>query len=181
VAGSPSRIEQDLRAFARLQVRAGLLSDEEQYAEVREAIAAELPSTDAGVMSRAWLASARKDLIAEQASWPAVTDHDRLTEAFARLESAGLVVLQGCEDHWAAQAVLDRDRPRAVVWFTPIDVWHAVDAGMLEVNVWHGSSANVAPGEPLLDEVVACFTAAGLEAHYDEGRIEVAARWRRRA
>ncbi|MEJ7744502.1 MAG: hypothetical protein WKF73_19385 [Nocardioidaceae bacterium] len=32
----------------------------------------------------------------------------------------------------------------------PPDVWHAVEHGMLEINVWHGSSANVAAGDQLL-------------------------------
>jgi len=51
---------------------------------------------------------------------------------------------------------------------------------MLEVNLWHGSTANAAPGDPLLTAVVSCFERHGLAAHFDEGRIEVAARWQRR-
>lgn len=180
MTGASQRLEADLRDFARLQVRAGLLTPELMQAEVAAAVAAELPGLDAPLLARAWLAAARKDLLAEQAGWPQVTDHDRLSDAFEALESAGIAVLQGCDDHWVAQAVLDRDHPRAVAWFTPTDVWHAIDEGMLEVNVWHGSSANIAPGDTLLDEVVAAFASAGLEAHYDEGRIEVAAHWHRR-
>jgi hypothetical protein len=51
---------------------------------------------------------------------------------------------------------------------------------MLEVNLWHGDSANAAPGDVLLDDVLAAFDAQGLPARFDEGRIEVAARWQRR-
>ena len=51
---------------------------------------------------------------------------------------------------------------------------------MLEVNVWHGSTANVAPGDALLDDVLAVLARHGLAAHFDEGRLEVSARWRRR-
>jgi hypothetical protein len=51
---------------------------------------------------------------------------------------------------------------------------------MLEVNVWHGSTANVAPGDSLLDDVVAVLARHGLRAHFDEGRVEVAAHWQRR-
>ena len=51
---------------------------------------------------------------------------------------------------------------------------------MLEVNLWHGTTANAAPGDVLLDEVLATFSAAGLPARFDEGRIEVAAFWQRR-
>ncbi len=42
------------------------------------------------------------------------------------------------------------------------------------------TTANAAPGDGLLDEAVEAFAAAGLEAHFDEGRIEVSARWQRR-
>ena len=67
-------------------------------------------------------------------------------------------VLPGVEDHWAAKAELDRlaaagATPRGIAWFTAADVWHAVDHGMLEVNLWHGSTANVAPGDALLTAV----------------------------
>ena len=51
---------------------------------------------------------------------------------------------------------------------------------MLEVNLWHGTTANAAPGDALLTAVVSCFERHGLAAHFDEGRIEVAARWQRR-
>jgi hypothetical protein len=174
-------IEEDLQDFARLQVRAGLLSGEDARREVREAIAAEMPGVDADLLARAWLAGARKQLLAEQASWPAVTEHDRLAVVFEELQRAGVGVLQACEDHWAAKALLEsRDDLRGVAWFVPSDVWHAIDEGMLEVNVWHASGANVAPGDELLDEVVAAFTRHGVGAHFDEGRIEVSAHWQRR-
>ena len=59
-------------------------------------------------------------------------------------------------------------------------MWHAIDHGMLELNVWHGDTANVAPGDPLLDIVIDSLRAQGLAAHFDEGRVEVAAFWHRR-
>ena len=103
--------------------------------------------------------------------------------AFAEVEASGVVVLQGCEDHWVAKRLLDDragDPPRGVAWFTPPDVWHAVDEGMLEVNLWHGTTANAAPGDALLADVIAVLARHGLAAHFDEGRIEVAAFWQRR-
>ena len=48
---------------------------------------------------------------------------------------------------------------------------------MLEVNLWHGSTANAAPGDPLLDEALGVPEKHGLTARFDEGRIEVDARW----
>ena len=175
-------IEDELRDFARLQVRAGLLADEDARREVRDAVAAELPDTDADVLARAWLAAARRELEAEQGSWPEATDHDRLESVFAECEAHGVRVLQGIDDHWTAKAELERsDGLRGVLWFTPPDVWHAIDHGMLEVNLWHASGANAAPGDALLDSVLACFDRQGLSATFDEGRIEVSARWQRRS
>jgi hypothetical protein len=184
---SGSLAEEHVREFVRSGVRAGLLTEPELYDEVVLAITAELPAraTEAGSLAGRWIAEFRAELEADQATWPERTDYDRLQAAFADLAAADVVVLQGCEDHWAAKAVLD-DRaaagnpPRGIAWFTPPDVWHAIDEGMLEVNLWHGSTANAAPGDALLDEVVAVLGRHGLAAHFDEGRIEVAAHWQRR-
>ena len=178
-----SLAEQHVREFVRSAVRSGLLGEQELYDEVLLAVTSELPDvSDPDVLARRWIAEFRHELAADAASWPATTDYDRLQAAFAQMEAAGIVVLQGCEDHWAATAVLDERQdalPRGIAWFTPPDVWHAIDEGMLEVNVWHASTANVAPGDALLDEVVSAFEAEGLTAHFDEGRIEVGARWQR--
>jgi ABC-type sugar transport system substrate-binding protein len=179
--------ERQVREFARACVRAGLMSPEELHAEVVAAITADLPDHggDAHALAGAWLQEAREELRRDESGWPQPTDYDRLQTAFAELDDADVVVLQGCEDHWAAKAVLDARadegaRPRGIAWFTPPDVWHAVDEGMLEVNLWHGSTANAAPGDELLDEVLGTLQRHGLDAHFDEGRIEVAAHWHRR-
>lgn len=175
--------EDELRDFARLQVRSGLLDDAGVLREVREAVAAEMPHQEAEVLARAWIAAARQEQAAAQASWPAVTDHDRLQAAFRECEEHDLPVLQGVEDHWRATAELERrdaSSLRGILWFTQPDVWHAIDHGMLEVNLWHPTTANAAPGDHLLDAVLSCFGRHGLEAHFDEGRIEVAAHWQRR-
>jgi hypothetical protein len=184
---SQSLAEEHVRDFARSCVRAGLLGEQELYDEVALAISAELPVRSAGArgLAREWVAEFRAELQADQQTWPEVTDYDRLQAAFAEIAAGEVVVLQGCEDHWAAKTVLDEraaagDPPRGVAWFTPPDVWHAIDEGMLEVNLWHGSTANAAPGDALLDDVVAVLARHGFAAHFDEGRIEVAAHWQRR-
>lgn len=176
------KAEAELRDFARLQVRAGLLPAEQQHDDVVAAVRAEMPDTDASILARAWLAAARQELAREQTGWAGPTDHDRLESAFAECASHDVPVLQGVEDHWVAQRHLDAadPRPRGIAWFTQPDVWHAIDDGMLEVNLWHGTGANAAPGDPLLDAVLSCLDRHGLRAHFDEGRIEVAARWQRR-
>ncbi|HEY6934094.1 MAG TPA: hypothetical protein VI452_11885 [Marmoricola sp.] len=171
------------RSWVRDLVRSGLLSSDALEAEVTAAVSDDHPELPARDTARDWLAAERAAWVEEARSWPASTDHDRLQAAFTCLAGHGIVVLQGCADHWAARDLLRErapDLPRGVAWFTPADVWHAIDEGMLEVNLWHGSTANAAPGDDLLEEAIGCFARAGLEAHFDEGRIEVAAHWQRR-
>jgi hypothetical protein len=179
-----SLAEQHVREFVRSAVRSGLLTEQELYDEVVLAITSELSFVeDADALAELWIGEFRDELRADARSWPETTDYDRLQASFARLEADGIVVLQGCEDHWAAKAVLDGrrlDPPRGIAWFTQPDVWHAIDEGMLEVNVWHASTANVAPGDEILDAVVAAFADQGLSAHFDEGRVEVGVYWQRR-
>jgi hypothetical protein len=177
--------EDELQDWARLQVRAGFLDADRMRAEVVSAVEAEMPGIDAQILARAWLGGASAQLRRDAAEWPAETDFDRLQAVFTECCEHDVPVLQGVEDHWAAKAELDRRTtqgavPRGILWFTASDVWHAVDHGMLEVNLWHGSTANAAPGDGLLDAVLTCFTRHGLRAHFDEGRIEVAASWQRR-
>jgi hypothetical protein len=163
-------------------LRSALWSEEDVRDRAVAAIASDHPQLAADETADAWIAEAQVAWRADAASWPEVTDHDRLLDAFGRLEQQGIVVLAGIEDHWVARDELERRTPvpAGIAWFTPTDVWHAIDAGMLEVNLWHGTTANAAPGDALLDAALAAFGAAGLAAHFDEGRIEVTARWQRR-
>jgi hypothetical protein len=177
--------QERVRDFARVQVRAGLLDDDAVLREVTEAVADEEFTADPAGVAAELVRAARLELAADQQTWDVPTDHDRLVAAFDALADADVVVLQGIEDHWTAAAELRRRAaegrpPLGVAWFTAPDVWHAVDHGMLELNVWHGDSANVAPGEPLLDLVVDTLARHGLAAHFDEGRIEISASWHRR-
>ncbi|RNL79182.1 DUF6891 domain-containing protein [Nocardioides marmorisolisilvae] len=172
---------EDTQAWVASALRSGLEDPDALRDQVVDVIRADHPGLDAVSTADAWLAHAREAWVTESAAWPTTTDHDRLTEAFGSLEAAGIVVLAGCADHWSARDELAgrEPTPRGIAWFTPQDVWHAVDEGMLEVNLWHGSTANAAPGDPLLDDALAAFAAAGLEGHFDEGRIEVSAYWQR--
>lgn len=164
----------------RDNVRAGLLTSAQLYDEVARAVREELPWLPESATATEWIAAARAAWEAEAASWPEVTDFSRLQNAFATLEDGGVAVLQACEDHWAAAGLLRvRSDLRGVAWFMASDVWHAIDEGMLEVNLWHASGANVAPGDALLARVCSVFEEHGLPAHFDEGRIEVTALWQR--
>jgi hypothetical protein len=178
--------EAHVREFARDCVRSGLLDGAQLQAEIALAVRSELGREDAESVAADWIEAEQERLHEDQRDWPAETDYDLLQAALAELEGSGVVVMQGVEDHWSAKEELDRrgavgDRPRGIAWFTPSDVWHAIDEGMLEVNLWHGSTANAAEGDRLLDDVVAVLERHGLPAHFDEGRIEVSTYWRRRA
>lgn len=179
--------EEHVRDFTRSCVRSGLLSQLEVLDEVVLAIESELPARahESRDLAGMWITEAREALVLDQGNWPEASDYDRLQTAFAELEMADVAVLQGCDDHWSAKAELERRTaeqrpPRGIAWFTPADVWHAVDEGMLEVNLWHATTANVAPGDELLDDVIEILKKHGLESHFDEGRIEVGAHWQKR-
>lgn len=176
-----------LRAFARVQVRSGYLSDQSVRDEVTEAAREDLsrePDNAAALAGEAVDAEITA-LVLEQESWPETTDVDRLQAAFAELESHGLLVLAAVEDHWDATAALTRvdeagESVAGVLFFTHTDVWHAVDHGMLELNLWHGDTANVAVGDDLLRLVLQTLGRHGVAATFDEGRIETTLTWRRR-
>jgi hypothetical protein len=176
-----------LRAFARVQVRSGYLSDQRVRDEVAEAAREDLargPDSAATLAGEA-VAAEITALLLDQESWPQTTDVDRLQAAFTELESHGLLVLAAVDDHWDATAALTRldeagEGVTGVLFFTHTDVWHAVDHGMLELNLWHGDTANVAVGDDLLRLVLQTLDRHGLSATFDEGRIETTMTWQRR-
>ncbi len=164
----------------------GFRSRDEVQADVLEAVRDEV--TDVGEAQRLtseYVDEAQRSLTRAADEWPESTDYDRLQAAFGELEDAGITVLQACEDHWAAQEMLQTlaaagARPRGIAYFTHPDVWHAVDHGMLEINLWHGDSANVAAGDELLAFVQETLRRNGIESLFDEGRIETSVTWQRR-
>jgi len=186
VFGAPKLSERDkLASLARVLVRAGYMSQGEAMAEVAVAAREDARETHPQALAAQLVAGARGELSVEQRSWPLRTDHDRLVTAFAALRAQGVAVLEAVADHWAADGVLkdaaEAGRPLSgVLWFTAPDVWHAVEHGMLEVNVWHADSANVAAGDALLTTVIDTLAQHHLDAHFDEGRVELSAYWHRR-
>jgi Domain of unknown function (DUF6891) len=186
--GSPDRAARldQLRNYARVQVWSGFRPLDEVRADVLDAVLDEVSDrAEAQRLTTEFVEVAEESLAVAMTTWPPVTEFDRLQAALTELEAAGIAVLQACEDHWAAQEMLQTlaaagARPRGIAYFTHTDIWHAVDHGMLEINLWHGDSANVAPGDDLLADVQETLARNGIESLFDEGRIEVTVAWQRR-
>lgn len=177
------RVEAELRDFARLQVYAGLLDEGARRTAVSDAIRAELPqqATNADVLARAWLARAAADLSADAQRWPTPTDADRLDRALAECEEHHVAVLPGVADQQAATRALgEHPGLRGALWFTPQDVWHAIDHGVLELTLWHADGAAVLPDDPLMAAVTACMDRHGIPARAEGGRVQVRCQWQRR-
>jgi hypothetical protein len=175
------RTDRELRGLARVLVRSGYADRAAVTAALTEAVQEDVPSADPAQLVPELVDEAEASVLEDAATWPAETDTDRLDVVLAELESLGLVVVRYCADHHEARKVLESATdPKALVFFTDTDVWHAVDFGMLELKVWHPDTANVAPGEPLLDDVLALLRERDLPAAFDEGRIEVTVDWQRR-
>jgi hypothetical protein len=175
------RTARELRGLARVLVRSGYADRGAVSAALTEAVQEDAPSADPAVLVPELISSAEAELADEAATWPAETDPDRLDAVLAELESLALVVVRYCADHHEARKALEATAaPKGLVFFTDTDVWHAVDFGMLELKVWHSDTANVAPGEPLLADVLTLLRERGLPAVFDEGRIEVTLNWQRR-
>jgi hypothetical protein len=176
------RTARELRGLARVLVRSGYADHAAITAALTEAVREDAPSVDPTALVPLLIGEAVMDLNEEARDWPATTDPDRLDAVLAELGRLGLVVVRYTTDHHAARQVLEAaDDPQGLVFFTDTDVWHAVDFGMLELKLWHPDTANVAPREPLLEDVLALLNEHGLAAVYDEGRIEVTLDWQRRA
>lgn len=186
--GSPdksARLDQ-LRTYAQVQVWSGYRRSGDVRSDVYDAVLDEVKDADeAAALTDRYLDEAHTALVQAAAGWPSPSAFDRLQAAFADLRAAGVVVLEAVDDHWVAHDALERaaergNRPGGIVYFTPADVWHAVEHGMLELNVWHGTGANVAPGDDLLALVTETLGRHEIEAHFDEGRVEVSVAWERR-
>jgi hypothetical protein len=175
------RTARELRGLARVLVRSGYADHAAISAVLTEAVQEDAPSIDATALVPLLIGEAVIDLDADAKDWPATTDPDRLDAVLRELETRGVVVVRYTSDHHAAKQALEAvAAPTGLVFFTDTDVWHAVDFGMLELKLWHPDTANVAPGEPLLDDVLALLNTNELPAVFDEGRIEVTLDWQRR-
>jgi hypothetical protein len=174
---------QQLGIFARCLVWSGYADPDEITTELYEAALAEERDPQRAIQLATRLrVQAERDLWEQAADWPVPSGFDRLQSALADLRADGILVLEAVDDHWAAAEALETApvRPRGVAFFTRPDVWHAVEHGMLQIDLWHGSSANVRAGDALLELVIETLARNGIAATFDEGRIETTLSWQRR-
>jgi hypothetical protein len=175
------RTARELRGLARVLVRSGYADVAAITSALTEAVREDAPSMDANAVVPLLIGEAVMDLNEDAKGWPETTDPDRLDAVLDELQQLGLVVVRYTADHHDARRALEAAyEPKGLVFFTDTDVWHAVDYGMLELKVWHPDTANVAPGEPLLEDLLALLNERDLPAVFDEGRIEVTLTWQRR-
>lgn len=178
--------EDEVRAFVRSCVRAGLLTHDELHAQVVEAIERQVPdhAAEADELATAWVGEAHDVLREDQRNWPEATDYERLQSAFEEMQLQDVSVLQGCDESAARQAVEEAQTAgagiRGVAWFTHEEVWHAVDEGVLAITVIEGETATaVGEDHELVYDVRGILEKHGLESGFAEGRVQVDAHWQR--
>ena len=176
------RTARELRGLARVLVRSGYADHAAITAALTEAVREDAPAMDAAALVPLLIGEAVMDLNEDAAAWPRVhgsgpagrrTGGIRVVSAWSWFATRRTTTRLGTRLESA-------DSPQGLVFFTDTDVWHAVDFGMLELKLWHPDTANVAPGEPLLEDVLALLRQNDLPAVFDEGRIEVTVDWQRR-
>jgi hypothetical protein len=124
--------------------------------------------------------------LAEQATWPARTDSDRLTDAFRTLDRAGIVArqdfacCQNCGVSEIGDEVLPKFPARGYVFYHQQDAERAVEGG--GVYLCYGSFEGAA-AETVGAEVADALRAEGLSVNWSGSagqRIHVPLRWARR-
>ena len=128
----------------------------------------------------------------EAATWPEVTDYDRLVAAFGSLERDGIVARQnftccgscGAAEIWDEIEAADAKggRSRGYAFFHMQDTENAADGGGLYLN--YGACADgEAAALGVAHEIVAHLEKAGLKTEWDgkfQCRIGVSIDWKRR-
>lgn len=94
---APARVEDieaEVREIVTRDVRAGFTTDDEIVDSVVEVLSDDYEASIVLPIAEIEVRRAVDAIIAEQSSWPAVTDVDRLDTAFAALEADGIVARQ---------------------------------------------------------------------------------------
>lgn len=169
-SSTPEPAPEDWTERIELAVACGYGSEDDVRREIREDVARD--DDDEAVVAR-WMA-VLEERLAEQRrreeSWTEVTDNDRLTRAFARLEAEGIVAVEDAgytmSDGWCVVGERADERPGATgaVFFHRQDVERGVDdGGLLLAFGGLTEGADDAAAVVIARRVVAVLREAGLE------------------
>jgi hypothetical protein len=187
-----STVLDELHSYIRRHVVAGYLQPAEIAAFAAEVFADELDEVVLRHHARRYTSAILAEQRAEEATWPAVTDCDRLDAAFAALEREGVVARQqfsccgscGAAEIWGEMAAAEEAglAVRGYVFFHLQDTEAAVEGEGLYLSygaVAEGPEAAEAIGRAVMD----ALEAKGLDPVWDgewTRRIFVPIEWRRR-
>ncbi|MGR6317633.1 hypothetical protein Q2K19_04760 [Micromonospora soli] len=185
-APSGDRLDGEIRAFVRRHVALAELPAAAIVAETVEYLDGE--AEPARIAELAWpvVAEELTAHLADQESWPEVTDSDRLAAAFRALSAAGIVArenfacCQNCGLSEIGAEVPSEVTPRGYAFYHQQDAEHAVDGS--PVFLAYGLFEQP-PSVEIGEEVAATLRGEGLTVHWngDTGsRIQVPMVWRRR-
>lgn len=184
---------EELRGYVVNDLRGGYVPLEQIVDRALEVVDAQ-PHGEAALRKRAQriLDDGIAAYRAESAAWPEQTDYDRLKQAFAALESQGVVCRQNftcCSTCGTAEiggemdaAREDGGEVRGYAFFHMQDTERAIDGGGLWLNygaVEEGETAALAVGQRIADAIAA----AGLRVEWNgdwNQRIHVPLDWQRR-
>jgi Domain of unknown function (DUF6891) len=183
----------DLREFIRIQVAAGFAPADDV---VEDAVDVFADTTLAPTALRGAAATLAEQAVAahraEQATWPATTDCDRLDAAFAALDAIGIVARQHfscCATCGATEIHDEMDRVakdgqmvRGYTFFHVQDTEHAVDGDGLFLS-YGAADRDKDRGIAIGHEVVAALSEQGLNPAWNgrhANRIGLSIIWQRR-
>lgn len=188
----PSETFEELRSYIERDVAAGFLSAEEIVESAVDVLEGEADTAALTAEAERLCAEALVAHDAAQLSWPAVTDCDKLDEAFEDLESRGIVARQNftCCGTCGAAEIVDEMRKKAAsgcrvigyAFYHAQDTESAAEGHGIYLN--YGSTPDSEDGALAIARVVVeTLRARGLAPFWDgsvKRRIAVPLDWRRR-
>jgi hypothetical protein len=186
VTADAANLDDEIRAFVRQQVAMAELPAAAIVAETVEYLDGEAAPDLIEELAWAVVAEELTAHLADQESWPEVTDSDRLTAAFRALSAAGIVARENfacCQNCGVGEIGAEARRgvePRGYTFYHRQDAERGVDGSgvWISYGVFEGASA-----AEIGAEVTAALRAAGLAVNWDGDagrRIHVPLRWQRR-
>lgn len=183
----------EVRAFVRIQVRSGYVEPSDIPEVTVDYFTGTYPKERVISAATEALEAEVALLRAEEATWPAVTDYDRLTAAFADIEGRGVLAREDyacCRNCGIKEALVELEEASAegqsftgFAFFHMQDTERVVEGGPL--MICFGDREGTDGGTEHVGQlVVAALRAAGLRTEWNgspDSRIEVHMQWLRRS